>query len=106
MDDSVCLYAIERPVVNSNVVQAKVYRRPLKTPATFGIIQEAVNVIVNRIVIYHLGYADVMELPGRVNTFQVFRKYLHEHCLADTDTALQEDILMQFVATIRKYILA
>lgn len=46
-----------------------------------------------------------MKEPGRVNVFEVLGEALHYHSLADTDTALEHDMLVQLIATLRENLL-
>lgn len=64
------------------------------------VVEETVDVVVNRIIVHHLSDRDIKEESWIIRALEVFGKNLHEHCLSDPDAPLKEDVLVQFISTL------
>ena len=101
-----CVHAEECAVLYADVVEAHVLRVALEATALLLVVGEAVEVVVNGVVIDHLRDREVPKKARVVGSTQVLAEDLHEERFAHTDTALQEDALVQFVATTGKDLLS
>lgn len=106
VDDSVGVDAVERAIVDTNIVEAKIERRTLETAPPLDIVEETVDVIVDGIIIDHLSDADIEELSRRVDASEIFGENLHEHSFAHADATLQEDVFVEFVTTVGEHLFA
>lgn len=75
--EQLCIHSKKCNAVRTNVVEADVYRGALETSVFLLIVGVAVKVVVQRVVVHHLRYAQVVKGAWVVGVMQVFGKYLH-----------------------------
>lgn len=63
------------------------------------VVEVGVDVVVDGVVVDHLGDGDVDEAAGAGDPAQVDGEDLHEHCFADADASLQENVFVQLVSS-------
>lgn len=106
MDDGVGVDAVEWTVVDANVVEAEVDRGSLEAAGAFDVVEVAVDVVVDGVMVDHLGDGDIVEVAGIAGAAQILGEYLHEHGFAYPYPTLQEDVFVEFVTSARKYLFA
>lgn len=99
------VHAEERLILYADVVEADILGAALEAAAILLVVGEAVEVVVDGVVVDHLRDRDVMEEARIIGAPQVLGKHLHEKRLAHTDTALDEEVLVELVAPTGKHLL-
>lgn len=87
-------------VVEADVVEADVLRLWHEAAAVFFVEGVAVEVVVDGIVVDHLGYGEVVEEAGGFDAAEVFGEALHDEGFADAEAALEHDVFVEFVVSV------
>lgn len=93
-----CVHAEECLVLYADVVEADILGAALEAAALLLMVGEAVEVVVDGVVVDHLCDREVVEEARIIGAPQVLGEDLHEERLAHTDTTLDEEVLVELVA--------
>ena len=88
MNDCQSVNAVEWTIIHTNVIETKIYRTTLISFSLSFIVEKAVNVVVDGLVIDHLSDRHIEEVSGIIRAFEILGEYLHEHRFPDTHTTL------------------
>lgn len=90
VDEFFGIHAIKGFALQADVVEAYIDRVDAETGAVFLVVGVLVEVVVQSVVVNHLGNREVFEAVGVVGAPQVLREYLHEHSFACAAVAGEE----------------
>ena len=71
------IHAKKRDAVRAYIIEANVYWGTLEASVFLLVVGVSVKVVVQRIVVYHLRYAQIVKFAWVVGVMQVLGKYLH-----------------------------
>lgn len=96
--------SVVQPAPESDVVKAYIERLALKPSPGLLVVGVSVEVFVNRVVIDHLGYGEIVKEIGIACALQILGEDLHQEGFADSGIPDDEKILFKFVMLIREYL--
>lgn len=88
------VHAEERAVLYADVVEAHIFGFALETLAFLLKVSEAVEVVVDGVVVDHLSDRHVVKETRVVSEPQILAEYLHEERFANTYAALYKEVLV------------